>query len=417
MKITKFTLNAYQKFQEESLFIRIFQITLFIWLFSIPLKNAIYQISTVLIIILFLIHYFYYKQKDFLLGILTTYKKVLIVFLLFIASMLLSTLFGISEKHEIFSIFKYIYRYIFIFIILLYFYKQSFFSKKYLLSAIFIVLFINSLDGIYQYFVGLDFIGNKPPDRSLLLTGAVYHHNPFGLLMTIAASMSLVLFFDKNNYTIFKYDKIFYFVALLMFLFTLFHSQSRSAWVMFGIISVGYMFVYIKNYGIDKKLFFSISTLLIISTLFFLVDDNLFHRLTLLIQGNSSGRTTIIWPFTIEKIMDSPILGYGINTYKMLAVGTPSVYHAGVHNLTLEFLLYTGIIGFSIFLYLIIITLKESFSKRKIIYFILFSSYFILLQFDGSLIDGKVHQNIFILLLFFIYSFRLDKNTSSEQYK
>ncbi len=404
-----------QKFEENSPFIKIFQIVLFIWVFSIPLKNSLYQISTALLIILFLIHYFYYKQKDSLIKILTTYKKVLILFLLFITSMLLSTLLGISEKNEVFYIFKYIFRYMFILIILLYFYKQSFFSKKYLLSAIFIVLLIHSLDGMYQYFVGVDFIINKPPDGpSYLLTGAVYQHNPFGLFMAIGTSISLVLFSDKNNYTTFKYDKIIYFISLLMFIFTLFHSQSRAAWIMFGIFSLGYLFLYIKNNGIDKKLFYTISILLIFCVLFFIVDENLLHRLTLLLQGNSAGRTKDIWPFTIDKILDSPLSGYGINTYKLLATTPPYKYYAGVHNLTLEFLLYTGIIGFSIFVSIIWLTLKESFTESKIVYFILFLSFIVLMQFDGSLIDSKVHLNIFILLLFFIYSFRVDKNTSSK---
>jgi O-antigen ligase len=330
--------------------------------------------------------------------------------------MTLSSVLGISKEGELLNIFKYFFRYILIFIVLLYFYKQSFFSKKYLLSAIFIVLFINSLDGIYQYLVGVDFIVNRPPDgrSSYLLTGAVHQHNPFGLFMAIGASMSLVFFFDKNNYTILRYDKILYFISLLMFLFTLFHSQSRSAWVMFGIFSIGYMFLYIKNHGIDKKLFYTTSVLLIFIVLFFIVDENLLHRLTLLLQGNSSSRTTIIWPYTIDKIMDSPILGYGINTYKLLfGNGHVAGQHAGVHNLSLELLLYTGIVGFFIFIYLIWLTLKESFTEHKIVYSILFFSFIILLQFDGNLIDSKIHINIFILILFFIYSFRLEKNTSS----
>ena len=231
--------------------------------------------------------------------------------------------------------------------------------------------------------------------------------------MAIGAIMSLVLFFDKHNYTIFKYDKIMYFTSLIMFFFTLFHSQSRSAWVMFGIFSIGYLFLYIKNNGIDKKLFYTISSLLIISVIFFLIDDSLSHRLTLLLQGNSSGRTTQIWPFTIDKIVNSPIFGYGINTYKVLAGASPVGHHAGVHNLTLELLLYTGIVGFSIFSYLIWLTFKESFTENKIYYFILFLSFIILMQFDGSLINGKIHLNILILILFFIYSFRLEKITSS----
>jgi len=409
MSILRHIAEPYKKFETSSLFLKIFQIILFIWIFSIPLKNAIYQISTVLIVILFFIHYFYYKQKAFLFDILVTYRKLLIVFLLFIASMTLSSSLGISKEGELFSIFKYFYRYILIFIILLYFYKQSFFSRRWLLTAIFAVLFLNSLDGIYQYFVGVDFIANRLPDGpSYLLTGAVHQHNPFGLFMGIGAIMSLVLFFDKNNYTIFKYDKIIYFISLLIFLFTLFHSQSRSAWVMFGIFSLGYMLLYIKNNGIDKKLFYTIFSLLIISAMFFLIDENLSHRLTLLLQGNSSGRSTVIWPFTIDKIMDAPIFGYGINTYRLL---TPPCC-AGVHNLTLELLLYTGIVGFFIFTYLIWLALKESFIKSKIFYFILFLSFIVLVQFDGSLILGKLHLNIFILILFFIYSFRLDKIAS-----
>jgi O-antigen ligase len=413
MQFLKYITDPYKKFETSSLFLKIFQLVLFIWIFSIPLKNAVYQISTFLIVILFFIHYFYYKQKAFLLDILITYKKLLIVFLLFITSMTLSTLLGISKEGELFSIFKYFYRYILIFIILLYFYKQSFFSRQWLLSTIFVVLCLNSLDGIYQYIVGIDFLVNRPPDGpSYLLTGAVHQHNPFGLFMAIGASMSLVLFSDKHNYTIFKYDKIIYFISLLMFFFTLFHSQSRSAWVMFGIFSLGYLVLYMKNNGIDKKLFYTISSLLVISTIFFLIDDNLSQRLTLLLQGNSAGRTSQIWPFTIDKIMDSPIFGYGINTYKLLMVGTPAAYHAGVHNISLELLLYTGIVGFVIFSYIIWLTLKESFTKNNIVYFILFLSYIMLLQFDGSLIAGKLHSNVFILIVFFIYSFRLN-NTSS----
>ena len=398
----------------NKLFIPIFQIILFIWIFSIPLKNSIYQISTILLIILFFIHFLYYKQKDFLLVIFTTYKKLFIVFLLFIAAMALSSFIGISEQSTIKDIFKYSLRYLFILVILFYFYKQTFFSKKWLLTVIFIVLCINSLDGVYQYITGFDLIMNKTPDRpSYLLTGAVYHHNPFGLFMTIGAIMSLTLFFDKNNHTIFKYDKVIYFVALLMFLFTLFHSQSRAAWVMFGIYFIAYIFLYMKENGINKKLFATLISILILSAILFLSDDNLYHRLTLLLQGNSAGRSTHIWPFTIDKIIDSPIFGYGINTYKILTNGSHVAHHAGVHNLSLELLLYTGIVGFSIVYYLVWVSLKESFITHKMIYFILLFSYIVLLQFDGSLIDSKVHLNIFVIILFFIYSVRSDNTKLS----
>lgn len=412
MNTLKYTLDTYKKFQEKSFFIKIFQILLFIWIFSIPLKNSIYQISTVLIIIFFFIHYFYHKQKTFLFEMLIEYKKLLIAFSAFIISMTLSSLLGISEKSALIDILKYFFRYLFILVVLFYCYKQKLYSKKWLLTVIFSVLLIHCLDGIYQYITGFDFIAHQTPHGpSSQLTGAVYSVNPFGLLMVIGASISLVLFFNANDYKIFQYDKIIYFTTLLMFLFTLFHSQSRSAWLMFGFFSLGYMFFYIKNNGMDKKLFYTISSLFIFSILLFLLDDNLFHRLIQLLNGYSSGRTSHIWPLTIDKIMDAPILGYGIDTYKLLVYGQSAERYAGVHNLSLELLLYTGIVGFSIFHYLIWLTLKESFTKDKIIYFTLLLSFIIHMQFDGSLIDSKVHLNIFILILFFIYSFRLDKKS------
>jgi hypothetical protein len=62
-----------------------------------------------------------------------------------------------------------------------------------------------------------------------------------------------------------------------------------------------------------------------------------------------------------------------------------------------------------------LITLKESFSKEKILYGLFFLSYLLLLQFDGSLVRGKIHLSIFIIALFFIYSFRLDKKRSAPE--
>jgi O-antigen ligase len=272
-------------------------------------------------------------------------------------------------------------------------------------------LSIHSLDGLYQYLTGFDLLKHKAPDApTYLLTGAVYQHNPFGVFMSIGASLSLVLFFDKINYTIWKYEKTLYFALLILFLFTLFHSQSRAAWLMFSFFTFGYLGLYLKNNGIDKKLFFTILSITLFATLLFLFDTNLSHRLSLLIEGNSAGRTSVIWPFTIEKIKESPLLGYGINTYKLFKEHCCN----GVHNLSLELLLYTGIVGFLIMYSLIILTLKEGFKNAKALYPLLLLSYILLLQFDGSLITSKVHINIFIVMLFFIYTSKIVKQNNIQ---
>jgi O-antigen ligase len=178
---------------------------------------------------------------------------------------------------------------------------------------------------------------------------------------------------------------------------------------MFGLFSLSYFILYLKTYGINKK-FLIILFLLILSILtIFLIDEQLLHRLQQLLEGNSAGRTSKIWPFTIERIKESPIFGYGINTY------TQMKGHCcfGVHNTFLEILLYTGIVGFTIFIVLLWKTFKESFSNNNMVYGILLLSYMVLLQFDGNLTTSKIHLNIFILIFFFIYSSRLDKNRSA----
>ena len=248
MSIVKYVIDAYQQFQEKDLSVKIFQFFLFIWVVFHTTKKLYLSNKYCPTNYTFFRHFFYHKQKNILIEVLSTYKKLFIVLSLFIVSMSLSTLLGISEKGTLTEILKYIFRYIFILITILYFYKQSFFSKKWLFTMILIVLFVHSLDGIYQYITGFDLILNKPPDKpSYMLTGAVYHHNPFGLFMAIGAIISITLFLENKKYTIFKYEKIIFLISLFIFFFTLFYSQSRSAWVMFGIYFVGYMFVYITE--------------------------------------------------------------------------------------------------------------------------------------------------------------------------
>jgi O-antigen ligase len=377
------------------------------------MKNSIYQISTVLLILLFIIHLILNKSGKQLLEVIKLYKIPLILLGLFVISMTVSSLLGVSPKGVLSDIGKYILRYIIIFIALLYFYQKLLFNRQTLLAFIFIALSIHALDGLYQYITGFDFMRGYEADGGSrhMLRGAIHQHNPFGLFMSLGAIFSLYLLLEPKQYISFKYEKTLYFFALLLFIFTLFHSQSRSSWVMFGLFSLSYFILYLKTYGINKK-FLIILFLLILSILtIFLLDEQLLHRLQLLLEGNSAGRTSKIWPFTIEKIKESPIFGYGINTY------TQMKGHCcfGVHNTFLEILLYTGIVGFTIFITLLWQAFKESFSKDSIVYGILLFSYMILLQFDGNLTTSKIHLNIFILILFFIYSFRLDKKRSASE--
>ena len=413
---TYVTKNSFFSFNQikENKFVALVQTVLILWIFSIPLKNAFYQATTALLILLFLVHIFYYKQKKELKALWGTYKQLFSLFILFITIMFLSSFLGISEHKAFSEIFKYIYRYPLILFVLFYFYKQTFFTRKWFLTIIFIALFIHALDGIYQYFTGFDLFRYKSLYSGIRLTGAVSNPNPFGLVMAIGSIISLIFFLELKKDFYSPLEKLFYFFAFILFLFTLFYSQSRAAWMMFIFFFLGYIGVHLKKHGANKKLLISICSIVILIIIFFITNNNLHHRLVSIIEGNSSQRLEI-WLFTITQIKENPVFGYGLESFKILAANTNLSYFAGTHNAFLEILLVTGIIGFSIFIYFVFIVLKESLTKEKILYGLFFLSYLLLLQFDGSLIKGKIYTTIFIIILFFIYSFRLDKKRSASE--
>jgi hypothetical protein len=213
--MTKNFLFSLEKIKTDK-FITLVQAVLLLWIFSIPLKNALYQITTVLLIVLFFVHLIYYKQKEQLQELWVTYKQLFFLFFAFILTMLLSSFVGISDHKAFSEILKYIYRYPLILFILFYFYKQSYFNRKWLLSVIFIALTIHALDGLYQYITGVDLIQHKSLYNNIRICGAVFNPNPFGLIMAIGTITSLSLFFYFQKVFFFFYGKTILFIFFLI---------------------------------------------------------------------------------------------------------------------------------------------------------------------------------------------------------
>jgi hypothetical protein len=384
----------------------LFNIILLIWISAIPFKNAIYQGSTILIILVFIYHIVRYNTVEKLKTIIALYKDVLFVMMLIVGSMFLSSIFGINVLDSLSDTLKFIYRYILIFVILIYFYQYEYFSRFWMLVIIMGVLSIHSFNGVYQYFVGYDlFLGSAPDGPTYLLSGALFQHNPFGFLMAIGSSILYYLLINNKSYISIKYEKLIYLVLFFSFVFTLLHSQSRSAWVMFGVFSIICTIEYIKNNGFDKKLkliFISVVVILIVLVIF---DKNLQHRLLQLLSGYSANRADVIWPFTIKHILDYPFLGHGIDTYVMLKEHK----FQGVHNMILEILLYLGSVGLIVYIYSLGKIIKDGLKLDTNVYFAFLVSFLVLLLFDGSIINSKLDLSILTIIMFFIYSYRIDK--------
>jgi hypothetical protein len=110
----------------------LFKSFLFLWIMSIPFKNIIFQASSILMVVYFVFHLFKTKIFIVLKDNFNKTRFLFIGFVLIIFSMLLGNISNLEilDKKSWSLIFMFIYRYGLMFIILAYFYKFDYFSKK-----------------------------------------------------------------------------------------------------------------------------------------------------------------------------------------------------------------------------------------------------------------------------------------------
>jgi O-antigen ligase len=382
----------------------IFNFVLFLWILFLPMKNSVYQISVVLMVIFFIYHSVTFKSFDRIKVILKNEKSIFIAFGFILLSMILSSIIGINTEDSLKETFKFFIRYILIFFVLLYFYDQKFFSKETLLKVIIFSLSIYALDGLYQYITGYDFFKHLPL-MGRGLTGPIFNRNIFGFIMAIGTIISFFIIMESSNKRYF----IISLILLLLFSFNLFFSLSRASWMFTGTTIVLTIIYTIFSGQLTKNKILLFSTLALGILLLFTTQDDLSKRFFLLIEGNSSNRFEI-WLDTLPYIKESPFFGYGIDTFTMLVTNKVS----GIHNSTIEILLFLGIFGLITYINLFrIIFIKAFFSKKYYCIFFLLG-FLLLLQFDGSLIYSKLNISVFILTLLFIYT---DKTNELNEIK
>lgn len=375
----------------------IFNFILLIWILSIPFKNSVYQISTILIIVYFLIYVI--KNKDFiyLKNIIMRFKDLFIIFLLIILSMTISNLANDVSKTDAWRIeLSFIYRYAFIFFILIFLYSKEFFTKKYIFIYILISLSIQSFDGLYQSIYGYDIFLHNEGSIILGLTGGTYNRNIFGLFMGIGVILSF-LAFKKNIY---EKNNIFIFILFALFIYNSLFCYSRGVWVSIFAAFTFYFIVNLKNIKMEHFIILGIVFLTII-LLFFNVEL-LNERFKQLMIGYSSSRTDI-WLYALELIKQKPILGWGINSFSVRGWNDIT----SVHNHTLEIFLDTGIIGLLLYTVLLGLIVKELIKNKNYGLLSMLIYFFVWGIFGESIISGKTLLSTLTLFAFFAFSQRL----------
>lgn len=376
----------------------VLNLILFIWILSIPFKNSVYQISTVLIIFFFLIYLFKNKDFQYLKNIIIKFKDLFIVFLLITFSMTISNVINDVSQTDAWRIeLSYIYRYALIFLILIFFYSKKFFSKKQIFVYILVSLSIQSFDGLYQSIYGYDIFLHNEGNSVLGLTGGTYNRNIFGLFMGIGVILSFLSLKKVNIYT---RTNIFLFILFCLFIYNSLFSYSRGVWVSLFISFLFFFIINFKNLKIQHLFFLGLIIFSIIG-LFYNVEL-LNKRFDQLMIGYSSNRTDI-WLYALELIKQKPILGWGVDNFSINGWKDMT----SVHNHALEILFDIGIIGLLFFIFLLGLIIKELIKNKNygitsvLIYFLVWGN------FGESIISGKTLLSSLTLFLFFVFSNRL----------
>ncbi|MFL1706913.1 O-antigen ligase family protein [Campylobacter sp. MOP7] len=363
----------------KSTFELVFIFTLFIWCTSIPFDNAIYQIGWVLLNLLFITHIVYYRSWHIIKDILTSIKPIVFLFsglcLVMIASNLLnhSILSPKSWHHTIY----FVLRFAFVFLALCYFYKLSFFRDSDLIYFFIFGICILAAGGLFQLIYKYQYIIFNS-HSGYGLTGVLRNRNGFGLISGIGLVTILV----------FLKDSLLKNILLLIFVTLVAFSFSRSSWVA-SIVAIS--FYYLINLKTVTKNHI-ILVIIILSTImiFYLLSDSLQHRFSQLIEGNSSHRLGI-WSYTFSKIIEQPFFGYGLDSFQYLpnAPFLTNPNYSAPHNMIMEILFSTGIVGFIFFttinLYILLTILKNKNYKIMIMFFYIY----VVCQFDFGIFSSK----------------------------
>ena len=373
----------------------IFKILVSIWILSIPFKNVIFQISILLIPIFFAYYLFKTKQFSILIANLKETKYLFIGFCFIIFSMILSNLLNpeFLDKKSWHTIYMFVIRYGLIFVILAYFYRLEFFTKKEILVVVVFSLSVLLCTGIYQILQEPNVIVKEG------ITGTLNNRNAFGLMMGMGVVLSLCLI---------KYKRIFALsLLLLLFSFFMIFSFCRSSWVASSFSFIVLLLFNYKNIKVSHFIYF-LSFLLFLTLLYFSFDS-FQNRFEELLNGNSSNRTTI-WMYTLEFIKEKLFFGYGLNSFKNLPNEFLNQF-PDPHNSALEILLYTGLFGLISCVFTIFVVLKKIYESKNFILFPIVTYFIVVTQFDFGAYGSKELLSFLTIFVFFVYadSFRKEK--------
>lgn len=364
-----------------------------LWIFSFPSKGAVYQLSLYLIVALFFLNLKKVLEND---NFLIRHLVFFIVILVF--PVLLSDFFrllgDLSNGFDLEFYAVYIIRVIVFPLVVVSFFNFSDTRITWFIYLLILSCIFHAIAGIYEFIPC--YVEQQRPFICGRMSGWVFNPNPFGLLMAFGAVLSIFQYFTEK--------KIWVKVGLVFTFFLLFycclHSGSRGAFVA---LLVGCSSLFVKEiifFEKKKKIFLYLLIFIGGLIVFLMFIPSYFFDSRIDNIFNDPARISI-WKSYANILIEKKIFGYG-------SLDFPTIYYSGSrisgpHNLFIEILYRSGILGFITFMISIYFLFKNSFLKNKILLPI-FLVIFVSSLFDHSFYESSIFQSFVSCLIIFHYS-------------
>ena len=336
---------------------RAIEFSLWMVVFSIPISIAMTNIGIVLAIILWLIKKIMNKDWRLVGTPINIFLILLILVSLFslINSIKMSSSIGGMQK---------LFKGILLFFIIVETIKDRKKLRRIVWAAL-LGLVLVSVDGVFQYLTGKDFIrgykfniGFRYPGQPGLrrLSASMHNPNDFSsyLVTVIPLAVSMALYYLKGK------KKLLLGLVWLIAFFCMFQTYSRGAILAFTIVMV--LFSIIKK---DKRLAAALLAMLLILPFLLprsVVNWSVTHLNPYEFFVEVGGRRWH-WQAAINMIKTHPFLGVGTNTfsinYESYKIAADPLTGWYAHNAYLQLAAEIGILGLAIFLLMLLVVIRN----------------------------------------------------------